>query len=83
MQECGARIYFKREDLTGSHKINNVRQAPAARMGKTRIIAELVPGTEPSATAALMGLNVYMGDTQRAGAERCAYAIARRDRRPG
>ena len=76
-QECGgARIYFKREDLnhTGSHKINNVlgQALLAARMGKTRIIAETGAGQHgvASATAAaLMGLEcvVYMGkeDTQR------------------
>ena len=70
-RECGgARIYFKREDLnhTGSHKINNVlgQALLAARMGKTRIIAETGAGQHgvASATAAaLMGLEcvVYMG----------------------
>jgi len=66
----GARIYFKREDLahTGAHKVNNtVGQAVlAARMGKTRIIAETGAGQHGVATAtvaARMGLEcvVYMG----------------------
>ncbi len=66
----GARIYLKREDLahTGAHKINNtVGQAVlAARMGKTRIIAETGAGQHGVATAtvaARLGLEcvVYMG----------------------
>ncbi len=66
----GARIYLKREDLahTGAHKINNtVGQAIlAARMGKTRIIAETGAGQHGVATAtvaARLGLEcvVYMG----------------------
>ncbi|MBK5936263.1 tryptophan synthase subunit beta [Halorhodospira halophila] len=75
----GARIYFKREDLahTGAHKVNNtVGQAVlAARMGKTRIIAETGAGQHGVATAtvaARMGLEcvVYMGadDVQRQAA---------------
>ena len=67
----GARIYLKREDLnhTGAHKINNtVGQAMlAARMGKTRIIAETGAGQHGVATAtvaARLGLacQVYMGE---------------------
>ena len=67
----GARIYLKREDLnhTGAHKINNtVGQAMlAARMGKTRIIAETGAGQHGVATAtvaARLGLEcqVYMGE---------------------
>ena len=67
----GARIYLKREDLnhTGAHKINNtVGQAMlAARMGKTRIIAETGAGQHGVATAtvaARLGLKcqVYMGE---------------------
>ena len=66
----GARIFLKREDLThtGAHKINNaIGQALlAARMGKTRIVAETGAGQHgvASATAcALLGLDchVYMG----------------------
>ena len=66
----GARIYLKREDLnhTGAHKINNtVGQAMlAARMGKTRLIAETGAGQHGVATAtvaARLGLDcrVYMG----------------------
>ncbi len=66
----GAKIYLKREDLahTGAHKINNaVGQALlAARMGKSRVIAETGAGQHGVATAtaaALMGLEceVYMG----------------------
>lgn len=67
----GARIYLKREDLnhTGAHKINNtVGQAMlAARMGKSRIIAETGAGQHGVATAtvaARLGLacQVYMGE---------------------
>ena len=67
----GARIYLKREDLnhTGAHKINNtIGQAMlAARMGKTRIIAETGAGQHGVATAtvaARLGLKcqVYMGE---------------------
>ena len=72
----GARIVLKREDLThtGAHKINNaIGQALlAARMGKTRIVAETGAGQHGVATAtacALLGLEceVYMGadDMQR------------------
>ncbi len=72
----GARVLLKREDLThtGSHKINNVlgQVLLAARMGKTRIIAETGAGQHGVATAtacALLGLEcaVYMGeeDTRR------------------
>ena len=66
----GAKLYLKREDLnhTGAHKINNtVGQALlAARMGKTRIIAETGAGQHGVATAtvaARLGLEcvVYMG----------------------
>jgi tryptophan synthase beta chain len=66
----GARIYFKREDLshTGSHKINNaLGQALLARkMGKRRVIAETGAGQHGVATAtvcARLGLEcvVYMG----------------------
>ncbi|XRG84840.1 tryptophan synthase subunit beta [Salinisphaera sp. SPP-AMP-43] len=66
----GARIWFKREDLnhTGAHKINNtIGQALlAARMGKTRIIAETGAGQHGVATAtvaARLGLEcvVFMG----------------------
>jgi tryptophan synthase beta chain len=66
----GARIFLKREDLThtGAHKINNAlgQALLAARMGKTRIVAETGAGQHgvASATAcALLGLqcDVYMG----------------------
>ena len=66
----GAKIYFKREDLshTGAHKINNsIGQAMlTVRMGKKRIIAETGAGQHgvASATAAAkFGLecDVYMG----------------------
>ena len=47
-QGGGARIYLKREDLlhTGAHKINNAlgQGLLAARMGKTRLIAETGAG---------------------------------------
>jgi tryptophan synthase beta chain len=66
----GARIFLKREDLThtGAHKINNAlgQALLAARMGKTRIVAETGAGQHGVATAtacALLGLQceVYMG----------------------
>jgi len=66
----GARIVLKREDLThtGAHKINNAlgQALLAARMGKTRIVAETGAGQHGPATAtacALLGLScvVYMG----------------------
>ncbi len=68
----GAQILLKREDLnhTGAHKINNtIGQALlAARMGKTRIIAETGAGQHGVASAtvaARLGLEcvVYMGAT--------------------
>jgi len=64
------RLFLKREDLahTGAHKINNaIGQALlAARMGKSRIVAETGAGQHGVATAtacALLGLEcvVYMG----------------------
>jgi len=67
----GARIYLKREDLlhTGAHKINNClgQGLLAARMGKTRVVAETGAGQHGVATAtvaALLGLKctVYMGE---------------------
>ena len=66
----GARLFLKREDLThtGSHKINNAlgQALLAARMGKTRVVAETGAGQHGVATAtacALFGLKceVYMG----------------------
>ena len=66
----GAKIYLKREDLahTGAHKINNVlgQVLLAARMGKSRVIAETGAGQHGTATAtacALLGLEceVFMG----------------------
>ena len=66
----GARIYFKREDLshTGSHKINNAlgQAMLTQRMGKKRVIAETGAGMHGVATAtaaALFGMScrVYMG----------------------
>jgi len=68
---CGARIYFKREDLlhTGAHKINNClgQVLLARRMGKRRVIAETGAGQHGVATAtvcALFGFEcvVYMGE---------------------
>ena len=72
----GATVLLKREDLnhTGSHKINNVvgQGLLAARMGKSRLIAETGAGQHGVATAtiaALLGMEcvVYMGeeDTRR------------------
>src|SRR5437879_5832881 len=67
----GARIYLKPVDLlhTGAHKINNClgQGLLAARMGKTRLIAETGAGQHGVATAtvaALLGLEctVYMGE---------------------
>jgi tryptophan synthase beta chain len=67
----GATVYLKREDLnhTGAHKINNClgQGLLAARMGKTRIIAETGAGQHGVATAtvcALLGLEceIYMGE---------------------
>ncbi len=69
---CGAKIYFKRDELnhTGAHKINNCmgQILLARRMGKTRIIAETGAGQHGVATAtvcARFGLPcvVYMGAT--------------------
>jgi tryptophan synthase beta chain len=66
----GARIYFKRDELThtGAHKINNTigQILLARRMGKRRIIAETGAGQHGVATAtvaARLGLEcvVYMG----------------------
>ena len=67
----GAKVYLKREDLlhTGAHKINNTlgQILLAAKMGKTRIIAETGAGQHGVATAtvaALFGLKceVFMGE---------------------
>jgi len=69
-RELGAKVYFKREDLThtGAHKINNTlgQVLLARRMGRKRIIAETGAGQHGVATAtaaALFGLEciVYMG----------------------
>ena len=69
-ERVGARVLLKREDLahTGAHKINNTlgQVLLAARMGKTRIIAETGAGQHGVATAtaaAYFGLPcvVYMG----------------------
>ena len=69
-QNCGAKIYLKREDLahTGAHKINNtIGQALLTlRMGKRRVIAETGAGQHGVGTAtaaAVFGLScdVYMG----------------------
>ncbi|WP_440995270.1 tryptophan synthase subunit beta [Arhodomonas sp. SL1] len=66
----GAQIWLKREDLnhTGAHKINNTmgQALLAARLGKTRIVAETGAGQHGVATAtvaARLGLEcvVYMG----------------------
>ena len=66
----GAKIYFKREDLThtGAHKINNtIGQILLAKsMGKKRIIAETGAGQHGVATATVCARNglechVYMG----------------------
>ena len=67
----GARILIKREDLahTGAHKINNTigQGLLAARMGKSRVVAETGAGQHGVAVAticALLGLKcvVYMGE---------------------
>jgi tryptophan synthase beta chain len=67
----GARIYFKRDELThtGAHKINNTigQILLARRMSKRRIIAETGAGQHGVATAtvaARLGLEcvVYMGE---------------------
>lgn len=67
----GGRILLKREDLahTGAHKINNAlgQALLAARMGKTRVIAETGAGQHGVAAAtvcARLGLecHVYMGE---------------------
>ena len=67
---CGAKIYFKRDELnhTGSHKINNClgQIQLARRMGKTRIIAETGAGQHGVAVAtvcARFGLpcEIFMG----------------------
>jgi tryptophan synthase beta chain len=69
--ELGITLLLKREDLahTGSHKINNVlgQALLAARMGKSRLIAETGAGQHGVATAtaaALLGMRatVYMGE---------------------
>ena len=69
-EECGAKIYLKREDLlhTGAHKINNTlgQVMLAKRMGKKRVIAETGAGQHGVATAtvaSMLGLEceVYMG----------------------
>lgn len=86
----GARIFLKREDLchTGAHKINNAvgQVLLAARMGKTRIIAETGAGQHGVATAAAAALEgmeciVYMGredmDRQRANVLRMDLLGAR------
>ncbi len=71
-ERAGARVFLKREDLahTGAHKINNTlgQVLLAARMGKTRVIAETGAGQHGVATAtaaAYFGLPcvVYMGAT--------------------
>ncbi len=74
-ERLGVRVLLKREDLahTGSHKLNNVigQSLLAARMGKTRLIAETGAGQHGVATAtaaALMGMScvVYMGEVDMA-----------------
>ncbi len=81
--EFNTTIYLKREDLchTGAHKINNTigQILLAARLGKTRIIAETGAGQHGVATAtvcALKGLSciVYMGEKD---IERQAPNVAR------
>ena len=70
-EQLGITLLLKREDLahTGSHKINNVlgQGMLAARMGKTRLLAETGAGQHGVATAtvgALLGLDVtvFMGE---------------------
>jgi tryptophan synthase beta chain len=67
----GATIYLKREDLahTGAHKINNTmgQILLAARMGKTRVVAETGAGQHGVATATAAALfnmecRIYMGE---------------------
>lgn len=67
----GVKVYLKREDLnhTGAHKINNCagQVLLAARMGKTRIVAETGAGQHGVATAAVaarfqMKCAIYMGE---------------------
>ncbi len=69
--ECGAKVYLKREDLnhTGAHKINHtVAQAVLAKkLGKKKVIAETGAGQHGVATAtvaALFGLecDIFMGE---------------------
>jgi tryptophan synthase beta chain len=76
-------IYLKREDLchTGAHKINNTigQILVAARLGKTRIIAETGAGQHGVATATVCALKgvecvVYMGEKD---IERQAPNVAR------
>lgn len=66
----GAKLYFKREDLThtGAHKINNTvgQGLLAKRMGKKRVIAETGAGQHGVATATIcanLGLDcmIFMG----------------------
>jgi len=80
----GAQIYLKREDLlhTGAHKINNClgQGLLAARMGKTRLVAETGAGQHGVATAtvaALLGLEcvVYMGKGVASGSKTLKDAI--------
>ncbi|MGW5359926.1 tryptophan synthase subunit beta [Actinopolymorpha pittospori] len=82
---AGARILLKREDLnhTGAHKIRNVlgQALLAARMGKTRVIAETGAGQHGVATAtacAYLGLDcvIYMGEED---TRRQALNVARMD----
>lgn len=70
-QQCGANIFFKREDLMhgGAHKTNNAlgQALLAKRLGKKRIIAETGAGQHGVAVAmvcALLGLQaeIYMGE---------------------
>ncbi|WP_422615969.1 tryptophan synthase subunit beta [Nocardia spumae] len=67
---AGVRVYLKREDMahTGAHKINNAlgQGLLAARMGKTRLIAETGAGQHGVAVAtvaSMLGLDavIYMG----------------------
>jgi tryptophan synthase beta chain len=69
-ERVGARVWLKREDLahTGAHKINNAlgQVLLAARMGKSRIIAETGAGQHGVATATAaayfaLPCVVYMG----------------------
>jgi tryptophan synthase beta chain len=64
-----ARVFLKREDLThtGAHKINNAlgQALLAARMGKTRVVAETGAGQHGVATAtacALLGLECHVSN---------------------